>query len=452
MKHVLLWMLSMLLMLLAAVPAHADGYTQIATPEEFLAIADNPGGSYLLTEDLDMTGVEWKCFDFSGTLDGGGHSILNLAVTQPGENKGIAYDGNQKTYEARFAGLFASIDGARIENLNLVNMRAKVVCDEPCFLGGIAGNSRSSEIVNCGVQGVLELRAHDRMFGVGGVTGYGSGSVDGSRVDVTLICADTDAQTRDEQFLGGVLATGFMSVRDCEVSIDGYVSEHGYTHNGGICGMLLQYPLGSGRKGEVSRNHIAGKIAFFEDNPDRRAYCEAVVGEALVFNCSILDNTDEFQRDERMAYDVELRPEMCEKPVYTQEEVMADCESFGYTQFTCASCGYTYRDLFTPHAHTVTKWTVAVPATVEAEGDSVGFCDNCGKELHQKLPVLEPTQPTQPETEESLSPIPPEETASAEGPSPRPGHSDDLPAAMLLITLGILAAGVLWILTRQGKR
>ena len=59
----------------------------------------------------------------------------------------------------------------------------------------------------CTVTGCLELRAHDRMFGVAGVVGYGSGTVEGCTVDVTLICTDTDPNTKDEQFMAAVFST-----------------------------------------------------------------------------------------------------------------------------------------------------------------------------------------------------------------------------------------------------
>ena len=392
---------------LLVLPAHAEDYTPIGSPEELVAIFRNPNGSYILTEDLDMSGVEWQCFDFGGVLNGDGHAILNLTVTQPGENTGITYDGNQKTYDTRFAGLFATADQARIENLNLVNIRARVESDEPCFLGSFAGCSRDSVITGCTVSGTLELRAHDRMFGVGGVVGYGSGTVEGSSADVTLICTDTDAQTKDEQFLGGVFATGFMSVRDCTVSIDGYVSDHGYVHSGGITGMLMQYPLGSGKEGQILRNWIMGKITFFEDNTDRRAYCKAIAGETLVFNCRVADNTEDFLRDERMEYEEELRPEMCVSPAYSKTEIPSSCGTFGYTQYTCDFCGYSYRDDYKLRQHNVTHWETAVPATVQQPGDSVGFCDGCGREFHQQIPCLIQEVP---ETQMQTLPAQPEPT------------------------------------------
>ena len=88
-----------------AVTKPDEGAVEIATAEELQAITT--GGSYVLTEDIDLTGVEWTPQSISGalTLDGQGHTIkgLKLNPTQP-----IRY------------GMFASVDGAfTVKNLRL---------------------------------------------------------------------------------------------------------------------------------------------------------------------------------------------------------------------------------------------------------------------------------------------------------------------------------------------
>ena len=86
-----------------------QAYIQISSPEELLAMADHPEGNYVLMKDLDMTGVDWPCPDFSGKFDGNGHSILNLTIKAPGESQGQVLDGNQKEYTAAFAGFFGRL-------------------------------------------------------------------------------------------------------------------------------------------------------------------------------------------------------------------------------------------------------------------------------------------------------------------------------------------------------
>lgn len=427
--------LLVLLLMLGCIPIPAGAQepraVEIRTPEELAAMAEDPSGSYILMADLDMSGIEWKSLDFSGIFDGNGHAILNLTVTQPGDEKPNSYDGNNKGYETTYYGLFATLRNASVKNLRLLNVRSVVQSDTPTFLAGIAGYADHSTVTDCEVTGTLELRAHDRMFGIAGIIGHGNGSVERCRVDVTLICTDTDAATRDEQFLGGVFATGFVNVIDCEIVIDGYASEHGYAHTGGIAGMYMRYPLEDWKTtGYITGNSVTGKITFFEDNRDRRAYCEGEVGEPLASNVEISGNAVDFLRDERFVYDRELRPELCEAPAYTETLVASTCMNYGYTVFSCTGCGYTYRDRYTLLSdHTSETWQLAEPPTEEREGLSTAGCDWCGIGLERTEPKLEPE--TQPET------VP--ETAPADGTEDAAENGAGLPWAA--IGAGVIGCG-----------
>jgi len=401
--------LLLVLCILSPGAAATETPTPITTAEELASM--EPEGSYILMADLDLTGMDWKPIDFRGHFDGNGHALLNLTLTQFGEKRADSWDGNRKNYDTVYAGFFGTLIDAEVKNLQLINVRGTLESTEPAFLGGLAGYAENTTIENCTVSGCLELRAHDRMFGVGGIVGFGSGYVKDCQADVTLITVDTDAQTKDEQFLGGIYGTGFMDVIDCRVVIDGYVSEHGYVHSGGLVGMYMDYPFGKTRIGTLSGNDVKGKITFFEDNTSRRAYCAPFAGENLVDWYSITDNTEEFTRDERMDYTLELRPEMCENPEYTQTVVASTCTQYGYTIFQCTGCGYCYADQYTPLQHTVTKWTVTKEATVDAEGESEGACDHCGTILSRTEPKLEPVPTTTAAPSESAEIIQPETTS-----------------------------------------
>lgn len=443
-KHIFAWFLVLLFVL--PLTAHAaDTPIEIHTVADLLAIENDPDGSYILMTDLDMTGVEWNCPDFSGSFDGNGHAILNLFLSKTGKTTAKAYDGNRKAYDTGYAGFFGTMVNAEVKDLQLINVRGVVESDTPCFMGAIAGYAEYSTISGCTVTGTLELRAHDRMFGLGGAVGFGSGSISDSKIDVTLICVDTDAETKDEQFLGGAYANGFIDVTDCEIIIDGYVSEHGYCHNGGIVGMYMEYPWKTGKNGRIANNSIAGKITFFEDNADRRAYCKAIVGESLVYYAFQGAHTTNFKRDERKDYSVELRPEMCEAPVYTQTAVNPGCDTYGYTQYRCDSCGYEYTDQYTLFSHTVTNWTLTEAPTVEKEGLSTANCDLCGLQFQRTEEKLEP-EPT--ETQAPTS-----HNTETQDPKPAPMPvGEPLPLIPILIGAGAIAViGILFLLLRKPK-
>lgn len=407
MKRILCLALTVLLVF-PLFPARAEETArEISTVEDLLAMAQNPAGDYILMADLDMSGIAWHCPDFSGTFDGNGHAILNLTLTEPGDSQYLCYDGNSISYSASYCGLFASLSDATVKNLQLLNVRCVLEGECPLFLGGLAGYMENSTLSGCTVTGCLELRAHDRMFGVGGIVGYGWGSIADCTADVTLICVDTDSETLDEQFLGGAYGAGFISVDRCEITLDGYISEHGFVHSGGVVGMYMAYPFGTDQQARIHDTHVRGKITFFEDNSNRRAYCKALIGETLYSYGSLEGNTTDFVRDERYEYTEELRPEECDAPVYAQTVIPSGCNSFGYTLYTCQLCGYSYRDHYSLHCHNfICEETI--PATEDSEGLLTFTCQDCETTYTQSVPPLEPAATTA--EEESSSPLPELET------------------------------------------
>ena len=56
--------------------------TEIHTAAELVKASENQTGSYRLMADIDMTGIDWTPWDFSGKFDGNGYTILNLSVTK----------------------------------------------------------------------------------------------------------------------------------------------------------------------------------------------------------------------------------------------------------------------------------------------------------------------------------------------------------------------------------
>ncbi len=453
MRKTILWMI-LLTMLLTLAPAasatETEAITPITTVEELKSM--DPTGSYYLANDLDLTGVDWKPLNFSGSFDGRGHSILNLTLSHLTEDTATTWDGNWKEYDTHFSGLFGILTDAQIQNLHLVNVRGVVAGDGPTFVGGLAGYIKNTTISGCSVTGTLELRAHDRNFGLGGLVGHGRGTVENCQVDVTMICVDTEAKA-DEQFLGGIYAAGYINVTGCAVKIDGYVSEHGYTHNGGVTGMCCEYPLNTKEKVTVSNNSVTGKITFFEEVSSRRAYCKAIVGEVLASRLVMNGNTEDFTRDERNDYTRELRPETCAQPSYTEEVTVGRCTEFGYTTYTCAGCGYSYRDHYTFPGHTVTSWTVLTPATRESEGLEEGACDNCGVTKQRGIPVdtTPETEPpteeatlaeTQPETQETTQPSATEPETTLEKPDVKPLYIAIVAAAVLALVMIVLIARI----------
>lgn len=329
----------------------ADEPTVIMTSEDLMKIYSNPAGSYVLGADIDMTGQTWKPVDFTGTFEGNNYAILNLSINQLGDSTDKTYDGNMIDYDTYFSGFFGTLRGATVSNLKILGANIDVNTEKACFIGGIAGFMDNSHIIGCEMQGQVKLTTTGPSFGVGGIAGFGNGSIEGSSADVTLICIDQDVEQKDEQFMGGAYCAGYIDVKDTTIHIQGFDSDHGYVHNGGLVGMYILYPAGTEHEGYFLNNHISGFIQFFEDNEDRRAYCDTYIGEIMnwtfdyddAFHTGVHDD-DEFERDEIFDYDHDLMPCKCGNNAYVDTVVESTETTNGYIEHKCSDCGYYSRD------------------------------------------------------------------------------------------------------------
>lgn len=379
MKRILALALCALILLSLSPAAMADettdGYTAISTLEELKSISSNPSGSYRLAADIDMAGEDWLPIPFSGELDGNGHTLYNLSICQTGTDTAISVDGNNKTYDTFFAGLFSVVKNAKIHDLHILGADVTVESDEHCYAAVLAGYIENTEIRNCTLSGRVKLYTTNVMVGVGGVAGFGCGIIDGNTVDVELLIADRSKELRCEQFVGALLACGNGDLTNNTVTIDGYASCRGYAHNGGLVGMYYRYnerPVGA-----ITGNSVDGMITFYEDNPDRRAYCEPFGGELLSYPAVLTGNSQTFKRNEVSPAGGELSPESCEEPSYAGDIVLPGCDTWGYTAHICGGCGYEYRDTYTVPAHTPGEWEVVTDATYTAEGEKRLPCAVC---------------------------------------------------------------------------
>lgn len=363
----------------------------IYTADDLLAVSENTTADYILMNDIDMAGIEWTPIDFTGNFDGNNHAILNLSVKSTSTEIRTTYDGNYKTYDTCFAGLFGVLENATVKNLTLKGINVTVNKEEPCFIGSIAGFAEKSSIENCSIDGTLRLDVSAKMFGVGGIVGYGGdGSITSTNADVTLICIDHDKENRDEQFMGGGYSAGYLDVDKCFIKIDGYDSDHGYVHDGGLVGMYILYPLGNNYAGYINNTRVEGMITFFEDNTDRRAYCKDFIGEVMNWTYEYVGNSSDFTRNEIKDYSKDLLPHYCEGGNFSKEVIESTCDEFGYTIYKCNDCNeYSYKADYTLKNHNLGELSVIEEATTEKEGLSKGVCLDCGAEVYVITPVVE---------------------------------------------------------------
>lgn len=120
----------------------------ISTKEDLMNIKQN--GNYILVNDIDLSGMEWKPIPmFSGTLDGNNHAINGLTINASASN-------NQA--------LFSVINNGKIKNLALTNVDISAMISA----GGIVGILQNNTIIeNCFVTGTINA-----VRSVGGIAGY----------------------------------------------------------------------------------------------------------------------------------------------------------------------------------------------------------------------------------------------------------------------------------------
>ncbi len=439
------------------ISAKADGEAiNIYTVDDLLAVSENTNAEYILMNDIDMAGIEWTPIDFTGNFDGNNHAILNLSVKSTSTEIRTTYDGNYKTYDTCFAGLFGVLENATVKNLTLKGINVTVNKEEPCFIGSIAGFAEKSSIENCSIDGTLRLDVSAKMFGVGGIVGYGGdGSITSTNADVTLICIDHDKENRDEQFMGGGYSAGYLDVDKCFIKIDGYDSDHGYVHDGGLVGMYILYPLGNNYAGYINNTRVEGMITFFEDNTDRRAYCKDFIGEVMNWTYEYVGNSSDFTRNEIKDYSKDLLPHYCEGGNFSKEVIESTCDEFGYTVYKCNDCNeYSYKADYTLKNHNLGELSVIEEATTEKEGLSKGVCLDCGAEVYVITPVVEeiieePEEIVEPDIVSEPETVPEKEPVKEE-------EGDTLLKVFLIgglvICIGLVAAIAVVLLRGRKKR
>ena len=156
--------------LAAAYPGYTDdgnGNYTVTSAEGLKNIAELVNGgktdiNITLDKNIDLTGKEWtpigtSSSSYTGTFDGGGHTITGLTVTGSDE----------------YAGLFGYIgkDGGTVKNVKLENVQI-TSNNQYANVGGVAGYSRGN-IENCSVSGSVSGNSNSNGTSncVGGVVG-----------------------------------------------------------------------------------------------------------------------------------------------------------------------------------------------------------------------------------------------------------------------------------------
>lgn len=204
-----------------------------------LGMANNPSGHFALESDIDLSGVLWTPFEFSGTLYGNGFTIKNLSVSSSDAN----------------TGMFTVLKGT-VKDLKFENISISGPSNEKATVGGLCAELIGGKVVGVEMRGIVS----GKLCRVGGVIGIvRSGSVRNCINYATV----SSGNTSDSGFAGGVV--GFLeggTVSDCQnyggVSIDNY--------SGGVIGISYSEGISNLENfGTVSgKNYVGGVIGLFQ--------------------------------------------------------------------------------------------------------------------------------------------------------------------------------------------
>ena len=177
------------------IKVEAAKYITISTPEDLDNLRKDMTASYVLTNDINMEGINFVPFGivnnenaskFTGTFDGNGYTIKNLRYDVEGKGE---------------VGLFSQTDNATIKNLIIEGAYFKGNAN----VGGIVGQMYRTTITDCAVlNSYIEGRDH-----VGAIAGEIAETQVGDSYEggaITNCFSDANIKTREHQ-AGGMLGT-----------------------------------------------------------------------------------------------------------------------------------------------------------------------------------------------------------------------------------------------------
>jgi hypothetical protein len=217
---------------------------QIAAVGQLDAVRNDLGAHYILTADLDLSGIaNWEPIGsfnfaaedesgyfeaaFSGVFDGNGHSISNVTSRASSEAVGV--------------GLFGATSSAVIKNLTVRN----VIADGRMAIGGIVGYNRGT-VENLVLEGKNSITGYNCVGGILG--GHEGGRISNCIAEATIyVLGDNDFSDgkyilSDINECGGIIVGGAFTGTISNCSAKGTVISRGHDAMGlGGVGGCLEY-------------------------------------------------------------------------------------------------------------------------------------------------------------------------------------------------------------------
>lgn len=207
----------------------------ISEPEQLLALGiygSNNAANFVIIDDLDMSGLGWSPVDFRGKLDGRGHTISNLNITNSSKVDGMKL--STKNYDADYThknhtktGLFGKMVGAEVSDLSMdgISLSVSGKSGAVSLIGTLSGYAYNSIIDNITITNTNVIHVKSDASGVflGGLIG-----MLGDRCTITDIIVDDSVNlTATATFtnMGGLFGGIHMSHNDGKTIVDYAITE-----------------------------------------------------------------------------------------------------------------------------------------------------------------------------------------------------------------------------------
>ena len=242
---------------------------EIDSAGEFNKLLHNaPNANYRLVEDIDMSNISWHSINFSGTLDGQGHSLQNLKFS--GDNNLGLFSRNSGQIEnlsiflaetsysdIRNFGGVSALNFGNIENCQVFGT-VSFELQEDANIGGISAISEGGTISDCLSSVNIKIDASVQRVVVGGLvgelrTGKTTSKVVKNVSHFTLEIVEADAEN---VFAGGSL--GYVGhIQDVDISEN--ESNVNFSFGGRISNLVAGGLVGQGYS-QSQNNFSTGQI------------------------------------------------------------------------------------------------------------------------------------------------------------------------------------------------
>ena len=191
-------------------------------------------GSYLLLEDINLSGATWTPISsFSGTLNGNGYCIYNFEIKQSG--KGVITVGFITTNNGTIKNISIGTESARLfagDNDVKYSVRYQIEYQEDSSqsqlnIGGIAGMNTGTidhcYLNNVYIYGKISDNNNDKVLYLraGGVTSHHTSgtisycTVKNSYIKVEMPIDKADSGDDNSGCLGGIVGVNYSTVKNC---------------------------------------------------------------------------------------------------------------------------------------------------------------------------------------------------------------------------------------------